>query len=596
MPESVALAKRPSWKPFGPTPASWLSGSRANFSQWEARVFLFVCGLYYFSESFVAFGWPALDGYPAIERWLDPSFLPSDFYTNTTQGYGVDTWQAVLFGSIQQHTGIHYALQIAILTALRHLLWPLVLCRFFTALLRDRSLGLLAVLLGVLADFALPKTLGWSWVWGDGSPALFATFFVVLAWTELLNRRAWAGFLLLALATVFQPLIGVHGGAFIALIFLFDYSKVEKAHAIRLPANTLAGLVFAAVFLLQYFGLSPLAGQRLPIREYVHILAWERHPGDFLPDHFSLETWIAFGLASAAMAIMAARDWFRLPRPALIVSGLALYALFCLAGYLFVEVWPVRLVVDLIPFRTVTIGAPLMLAIIACFVGTQLRARRWFSAIGLVAAFALAGPYGSRAGVSPIAVAALLLAGTIAEIRGSGRSANAESAEAGIGVVLRLAIPCLLVMAAPLVMARQSLMTLPTVANQHPVYAWARVATLPGARFLVEQVSSDQRYGLAISPQLMRLVGRRAVVASRDFPFRDSDARAWLKTWAIGLDHGRRDRVESASLADLRTICRSFPYDYVIRQRPLSGSSIQEVVRFGATKGIGDLHVYRTCG
>lgn len=588
MSDVEALARRPWWDRFGTIGSDTLAVS----------TFLFACGVYYFAESFVAYGWPALDGYPAIERWLDPSFLLADFYTNTTQGYGVDTWQAALFGTIQTHAGLGYASQIALLTALRHLLWPLVLYRFFVTLLKDRTTALLAVLLGVVSNFALPKTLGWSWVWGDGSPALFATFLVVLSWTELLLRRSWACLLLLSLATICQPLVGVHGGIFIAIVFLFDYSPTERVEAFRNPASYAAGLVFAATFLSQYLTLSPPTGSRSPVRDYVHILAWERHPGDFLPSRFPTETWVAFAIACVAMTVMLFREWQGLSRRALLVAGLAAYAAICLAGYLFVELWPVRLVIDLIPFRTVTIGAPLMLALISSFVASELRAGRWLSFLGIGAAFALAGDYGSKLGVKPVEAAVVLLGATILGAVAASRSGPiaARTVFDPMSAIVRLAIPTLVIASAPLAIVRKPMMILPTISNQHPLYEWASRATAPNARFLVEQVSSDPAYAKAISPQLMRLVGRRAVLASRDFPFRDSDGRRWLETWVVGLDHGKADRVETATVLELKAICRRLPYDYVVRSKPLPAEGAVEAARFASAGGVGPLHVYRVCG
>lgn len=592
MSDAEALARRPWWDRLGAIGTDTLA----------VAIFLLACGVYYFAESFVAYGWPALDGYPAIERWLDPSFLTADFYTNTTQGYGVDTWQAVLFGTIQKHAGFRYASQIALLTALRHLLWPLILYRFFMALLRDRTAALLAILLGVVSNFALPKTLGWSWVWGDGSPALFATFFVVLSWTELLLRRSWACLLLLSLATICQPLVGVHGGVFIAIIFLFDYAPTERAEALRNPANHAAGLVFAATFLSQYLALSPPPDLRLPVRDYVHILVWERHPGDFLPSRFSTGTWVAFAISCLAMAVMLFREWRGLPRRALFAAGLAAYAAICLAGYLFVELWPVRLVVDLIPFRTVTIGAPLMLALISCFMASELLAGRRSSFLAIGAAFALAGFYGGKMGATPIGAAVVLLGAAVLGVVSASRSGltSGQTAAGTAGdpmpAIIRLAIPALAVASVPPAMTRYPMMILPTAANQHPLYGWANRATPPDARFLVEQFSSDHAYASAISPQLMRLVGRRAVLASRDFPFRDSDGRQWLETWVVGLDHGKVDRVETATFPQLQAICRRLPYDYVVRSHSLPAGRAVEAARFTPVNGVAPLHVYRVCG
>ena len=560
----------------------------------ERQLVIFSCGLCYFAQSFVAWGWPAVDGYPAIERWLDPSFLPTDFYTGTTTGFGVDTWQAVLFGSIQRWTGIHYTVQIALLTALRHLLWPWVLYRFFKALLKDETAALTGVVLGVLAEFALPKTLAWSWLWGDGSPAMMAVFVMTLAWTEMLRRRAGLGLLLLGAATVMQPLVGVHGAIFASMIFLFGYSPAELKAALKKPATYAGGAAFVAIFLWHYFALSPPAAERLPIQDYVRILAWERHPGDFLVSRISARDWLAWFLGVAAVGIMAAHVWRRMKGRALIVAGLAAYAAFCVGSYLFVELKPVRLVVDLIPFRTVAIGAPLLLAIIGCFGADMLRSGRWTAAAGMALASALAGYYGQRLGLPLEGASALLLGSAV--LGSLPRRDRVPAAEDGaILLVWRLAIFGLLAAAIPAGLARHEYMQIPERANQHPVYAWASEATPPNSRFLVEQMSSDGHYAEVISPQLMRLVGRRAVVASRDYPFRDSDARAWLRTWVVALDHGRADRVERASAHDLRAICARLPYDYVVRRTPPPGGHLKQAASFGSTRGIGPLQVYEVC-
>lgn len=560
----------------------------------ERQLILLSCGLCYFAQSFVAWGWPAVDGYPAIERWLDPSFLAADFYTNTTNGFGVDTWQAVMFGSIQRWTGIQYTVQIAILTALRHVLWPWVLYRFFKALLKDETAALAGVVLGVLAEFALPKTLCWSWLWGDGSPAMMAVFMATIAWTEMLLGRAWLGFLLLGIATILQPLVGVHGAIFAGVIFLFGYSRAELVAAMKYPASYAGGLAFVAIFLWQYFALSPPAAERLPIEDYARILVWERHPGDFLLSRVSARDWLAWALGMTAIGVMGAQVWRRIQGRALIAAGLATYAAICTAGYLFVELKPERLVVDLIPFRTVAFGGPLLLAIVGWFSADMMRAGRWAVVAAMALSFALAGYYGRRLGVPLYDASALLLASAVLGALPWGKRDAAANDRATM-LAWRLAIVGLLAAAIPAGVARHEYMQIPDGANQHPVYAWAARSTPPNSRFLVEQMSSDGHYAEVISPQLMRLVGRRAVVASRDYPFRDQDARAWLTTWGVALDHGRADRVERASARDLQAICARLPYDYVVRRSPLPEGQLRQVASFGPAAGIGQLRVYEVC-
>ena len=208
--------------------------------------------------------------------------------------------------------------------------------------------------------------------------------------------------------------------------------------------------------------------------------------------------------------------------------------------------------------------------------------------------FALAGLYGSHLHLPRILPSVLLFLLTVVGVMLPATGAAATPAR--IGQFWRFASVALLALSIPAAIERREEMRMPNEANQHPVYAWAHRTTAPGARFLIEQNSSSARYAKAISPQLMRLVGRRAVVASRDFPFRDSSLRPWFQTWVVALDHNRPNRVETATVSDLRAICRTLPYDYVVRAHPLPANSLPEVARFGPANGLDELHVYRVCG
>src|SRR5262245_22356476 len=92
---------------------------------------LVACGLCYAAMSYVPWGWPAVDAYPAIERYLDPTFLTHDFYTNTTARYGVDTNQAIVLGTLQRYFGFHYTKVLAALNLFRCLVFPALVYWFF---------------------------------------------------------------------------------------------------------------------------------------------------------------------------------------------------------------------------------------------------------------------------------------------------------------------------------------------------------------------------------------------------------------------------------------------------------------------------------
>lgn len=546
---------------------------------------LLACALLYLAQSLQVWGWPALDGYPAIERWLDPGFLPQDFYTNTTVKFGVDTPQAAFLGTIEHLTGVGYATQIALLTALRHLLWPFVLFSFFRAWSGDRLAALLGVTLGTLGNFALPKMLGWAWLWGDGSTAMFAVLAATSGWTCFLQRRTATTLWLMTLACLLQPLVSVHAGVMLAAIFVVDYTATERRAALLNPATIAAGLVFALAFGAQYLLLTP-HGFRLPVAEYVHILVDERHPGDFLVSHFGRSGVIASALGTLAVLVMALRIRRQLPRPRLLLAVLGTYALICVTGTLFVEIWPVRLIVDLIPFRTVIIAAPLLLLIIAVSAADHWRRGHWPALVLLALAFALANPFAAHSGIGTIKPALALLLAALA----GWLPLRAVALPRWIWPLVAL---LLVALAVPNANARRSEFTIPTAQNSHQLYAWARDNTPPDARFLVEQFPTGIAYGEALTPQRMRLLGRRAVVASLDYPFAETDIRPWYRTWVLALDHGHPGHVETADLTTLRAICTALPFDYVVRATPLAGANA--VMQFAPQHGVGTIFVYHPC-
>ena len=80
---------------------------------------LAIAGVFYAAGAFTPWGWPSVDGYPAIERFIDPAFLANDFYTNTTTAYNVDTLLAATLGAAQKATGVKYDVILAALNLVR---------------------------------------------------------------------------------------------------------------------------------------------------------------------------------------------------------------------------------------------------------------------------------------------------------------------------------------------------------------------------------------------------------------------------------------------------------------------------------------------
>jgi hypothetical protein len=292
-----------------------------------------------------------------------------------------------------------------------------------------------------------------------------------------------------------------------------------------------------------------------------------------------------------------------IPRFRLVVATLGVYAALCLSGYLFVELEPVRFFVQLIPFRTASLGAPMMLYVLSCFAAGQLERRRFAVFIVIFGLFVLASPYaarvaGSHGTIVTIGAPALLLA-VVALALARPRSLTG-ALDATVGRLLagpRLALGlsvALVLLGIASGHARPDAFTLPRLDNQHPLYAWVESHTPPRSTFYVDQFSADGAFSREVNPQKMRLVGRRAVVASRDFPFLDRDMRPWFERWKVALHRQERDRVSRADLAALEAVKRRFPFEYVVRRFPLPHDpKIRREVEFHKRDGVRDVFVYR---
>ncbi len=559
------------------------------------RFILAAAGIFYTAAAFMPWGWPSVDGYPAIERYIDPQFLGGDFYTNTTGAYNVDTLLAASLGSLQKATGLQYDAVLAALNLVRCLVWPFVLFQFFRALADDRCIALVGALIGAGALYALPNLLAWGWLWGDPSTAMFAVVFIAGAWALFLDRRPSLAMLLFSAALLIHPLMAVHGGIFTALIFFVDYSRDEKWRALRSPAAWLSIILFGGLFAAHYVLLGATPDEELPVDAYTHILAYVRHPTDFIPSLFSQSDWIAGILGSAIAVAIVWKMRAEFSRWPLVAGGLVSYAAICLCGYLFVELYPVRFFVKLIPFRYVIVGAPLMLFAYATLLAAELRDGRKTSFIFLAGLF-FAYPVAERFGAVSLVVLALIAAWVAIRI------ATARPAIRPIdglllrflpaGKVLTVIAAALLVLSPAALYARRHQLVIPRAENQHRLYAWAARETPVNAVFLVDQ-NGRKRFSHAIDPQRMRLVGRRAVAASKDFPFLDKDITPWNERWQGALGGGAPGFVSRADAATLADIAARFGVDFVVRDAPLGEDARFSLVReFAPEKGAGEIYVY----
>lgn len=552
-------------------------------------IVLIAASVLFAAAVFSPWGWPSVDGYPAIERQIDAGFLVNDFYTNTTDTYNVDTILVRAIGAVQETTGVHYDVFLAGLNFLRCLVWPFTLFLFFKTMANDRFVALIATFLGAASLFALPNLFAWGWLWGDPSTAMFSVLFITAGWAFFIDRRPGLCMAMFVVALLMHPLMAVHGGIFVAITFFIDYTGKERMTALKNPAAWSASVAFLALFIFQYVKLKSAPELALPTSDYVHIIAGVRHPTDFLPSKFSMGDIVAaiFSIASAGLILLKRKDAFY--RWNLVAATFISYLIICLCGWLFDEILPVRFFIDLIPFRFVIVGAPIILFIFGVFAAGELKEGRLASFAIIFSLFLLAAPSARIGGISPLVSITLFIWTAYSLLP---RNAAPGPLAVDQRRVILLGALVLLCATPAALFARRDEFVIPRIANQHEIYRWAALETPEDAIFLVDQ-NAPRSFSDSIDPQRMRLVGRRAVVVSKDFPFRDSDMKNWNDRWQVALGGGAERYVSHASGDVLAAIAARYSFDYVIRDEPLSDPRFAAVRAFEPSKGAGAIYVYK---
>ncbi|MRR32279.1 hypothetical protein EG834_18565, partial [bacterium] len=291
---------------------------------------------------------------PFIYRALDPSFLKNDFFTNTFNLYGPRTFFSgfiAVFAKIMSLATVLFLLTLIANIAIAFL--SAQVSQYFFP--RSRFSAFLAAA-GVLTL----KTfwLGYSNIIYRSflEPEHLAMPLILLGFYLILKRSYIPAALSFGTAGLFHALLGLELGwilfGMVVLDQIFQFVRKEPQKIKLLPLGI--GLVVLAAFsfgLLYPYTIQPA----IPADEFIHLVAYVRHPHHYLPSYFEPWQW---GQAAVYLLGFGFAFWFALKRSDslriqknFLFSVAALIALLCLGGYLFVEVWPSRLWVSAQMFR-----------------------------------------------------------------------------------------------------------------------------------------------------------------------------------------------------------------------------------------------------
>lgn len=306
-----------------------------------------------------AFVWPATDMGPFFERQADPSFAPSDFFTNTSSlpnprqvfGYAIVTLTSLF--NTNWYT-IYFVLQIVFVLALPALFFLAII----TALrkrLRSDAQYLTAIILAAGATLLLNVdrimgifSIGW---W----PALNITVlpqtvaltcglvFIIIS----LRRRRLLTIGLLTLATLVHPAIGLFMWVLYTVLDL-EWSAIK---------HYLAALGFGVVLPMAVIAISFPAQADFSGAEFIYHYIIENHAFHYLPSALASFTsfpwYFSFGLITVLYGAAFCFGIYKKDTYLCLVTAAAVltYTGSVVAQYVFVELYPVKAIAALSPVR-----------------------------------------------------------------------------------------------------------------------------------------------------------------------------------------------------------------------------------------------------
>ncbi len=283
---------------------------------------------------------------PFIFRAINPNYLLNDFFTNTFNQYGPRTFFSEFIAFFANLLSIPAVLFL--LTTLANIaiafLSSLVAKHFFTRSMISQLIAAASVL--TLKTFWL----GYSNIVYRNflEPEHLAMPLLILGFLFILKKKPILAGFSFGLSAFFHALLGLEIGWILLGMALLDalirYIRKEPQTIIflKLLLGCLVLAGFSAGLLLPY-----MKQPSIPANEFIHLVAFFRHPHHYLPSTFEMWQW---GQAAVYLLGVVFVFGFTLKiseslkekkRYLLLITGLIV--LLCLGGYLFVEIWPSRL-------------------------------------------------------------------------------------------------------------------------------------------------------------------------------------------------------------------------------------------------------------
>ena len=558
---------------------------------WSFACFLLLLifmGLFYQ----VAFQYPAIDGFPLIERLINNQYLVNDFFTNTFKEFSPRLASAKLIVWLSQLFEIDYQWVVAYANIIRIWLYGIGLYLLF-ANLAGRAVALLAFAFSSLSFLSMPFLPAWWPITYDLTSSNIALVFAMFAWVYAVRNNVHAAFLLLTFAVIVHPVVGVQALLVSILIYLARNSMSDLLALFKVPSIYPFAIAFTLAFLFNYLSYE----QVLSDQEFISINGHFRHGHHFIFSHMDIEKWLSTLLMITLCLIITYflrhANSSRLDR--LSYSVIAYAALMTVLSYLFAELYPTRFMISFIPMRGFPILVPIIILAFARLAYLQWQQQKFCNFFLLFLPFL---PYNHlgltwfllpnhHQMVLPMLITLFAMVVLLADAKGVMIFNPIDKLI--IKLIPRIPMALLIL---PIGLAAFALslikftINIPSFDNQPDIYQWLNIHTDKNDVVLTELNAADN--------QKLRLLARRAVIVSKDFPFNELFYKEWYQRYQDTYLHrdDARGRIDQLGEKELNNLMDKYSAQILLRTKILP-----EPVDFnliGKTQGEkSEVYIYR---
>lgn len=525
-----------------------------------------------------AWQYPAIDAFPLAERMISPSFLLNDFYTNTFSGYSPRNHIMAFVVNASAFLGVEYTQFVAWANVIRIFCFFLALYWFYVGVEKNKDVVFISFYLSAISFLSVPVMLAWWPVSYDFTASNFSGLFILLSWGGLVRGLVWPALLTASISVYYHPLIGVHG-ALIGLVLYFSRYKLDNflIH-LKNPLVYLGVFLFVFGFLISYLSYDKF----LPSDTFIEINAVYRHSHHFLFSHIEIEKIMSMFVYMSIITIFyvfvrhrGVVDDYTIP--------IFIYSLLMVCvGFVFVELYPTRFFVSFIPLRAFPILIPIAILCYARLMFVKFKEKDYFTFFIMHLPFFPYAKFGLTwyllPGYHDLILPILIFIGVSLLVILTEFKKTLKNNVVNLYLdkllyrftYIDIVLPVFLMLLVFSVIRFE--FNIPTLKNQVDIYSWLFNNTKNNDVILSELNAANN--------QKIRLVARRAVVVSKDFPFVEKSYEPWRQRFSdVYKDlESARGRVDDLKAKDIYDIMIKYKATILLRTKELKDNTLFDII------------------